>query len=299
MKSLNIDQFLIGILLICFVSMGYSQETPDANMEKSLYKEYKANGIEKAMKMYDQSEVKGNEYSFQKEPLNQLGYHIMQEDKDLKAAEKVFLAQIDEYPEEANPYDSYADLLMEKGEKEKAKQNYQKAIELAANIQDESLKQQMINASKPKLAQLDGSGNKLDFLQGTWNTKNYNIQNGNKTLAYEGSVTFKKEGSMLEGTMHNKEGKYGGTRIIAYNAVDGVYDMAFINSALAGIAPSTLKIENSTPEKVVMIEKYNENGKDITVKHVLNRKGNEIAWDVVDLTDGGDNKVAEMVFNKN
>lgn len=298
MKSLNINQLMISLMLVFFVSTGYTQETPEVSMEKKLYKEYKANGVDKALQMYDQSDLKGNEYTFQQEPLNQLGYHIMQEDNDLKAAEKVFQAQIKEYPNEANPYDSYADLLVEKGDKEKAKQNYQKAIELAANIQDPDLKRQMLSASKPKLAKLDGSGNKLDFLEGTWSTKNYNIQNGDKTLRYEGKVTFTKDNSMLKGTLHNKAGEYMGTRIMAYDAVDDEYDMVYINNSLAGIEPSTLKIEKSTPEKVVMIEKFNENGKDITIKHVLNRKGGEIAWDIMDLTDGQDKQVAEMVFNK-
>ncbi len=47
----------------------------------------------------------------------------MMEDKDLETAEAVFKTQIEEYPEQANPYDSYGDLLLEKGEKEKAKKN--------------------------------------------------------------------------------------------------------------------------------------------------------------------------------
>ncbi len=290
---------MISLLLICSISIGHAQDTPEISMEQKLYQEYKANGIEKALKLYDESDMKGNEYTFLSEPLNQLGYHIMQQDKDLQAAEKVFLAQITEYPHEANPYDSYADLLMEKGDEANAKMNYKKAIDLSADMDDLEAKQRMLEASKPKLAKLEKSGNSLDFLEGTWNTQNYNIQNGNKTLTNEGTVTFTKENSMLKGVMHSKSGDYIGTRILAYDAVEDVYDMVYINNAMAGIEPSTLKVEKVTPEIVVIIEKFNENGKDMKVKHVLNRTGGNIAWDITDLTDGKDVKVAEMVFNKN
>lgn len=289
---------MISLLLIFFVSTGYTQETPEVSMEKKLYQEYKKNGVEKALKMYSESDMKGNEYTFLSEPLNQLGYHIMQQDNDLNAAEKIFMAQIDEYPNEANPYDSYADLLMAKGDEAGAKENYKKAISLSANMDDVEAKQRMLEASKPKLAKLEGAGNTLDFLEGTWNTKNYNIQNGNKTLSNEGTVTFTKEDTMLKGKMIDKSGNYIGSRIIAYDAVNDEYDMAYIGSSLSGIEPSTLKVEKATPEKVVIIESFQENGKDRKVKHVLNRKGGEIAWDIMDLSNGQDNKVAEMVFNK-
>ncbi|WP_144962926.1 tetratricopeptide repeat protein [Gillisia sp. Hel_I_86] len=55
----------------------------------------------------------------------------MLEDQDLDAAKKVFEAQIAEYSKEANPYDSYADLLLEMGNKEEAKKNLKKSVELA------------------------------------------------------------------------------------------------------------------------------------------------------------------------
>ena len=75
----------------------------------------------------------------------------MMEDKDLETAEAVFKTQIEEYPEQANPYDSYGDLLLEKGEKEKAKKHFKKSAELAENIQDEDERNQMKQASLSKL----------------------------------------------------------------------------------------------------------------------------------------------------
>ncbi|AVR45784.1 hypothetical protein C7S20_11275 [Christiangramia fulva] len=299
MRSLNIKPLLIGFLLIFFIFEGYSQDTPEMSMEKKLYQEYKSKGVDKALKMYDKSDMKGNEYTFMSEPLNQLGYQIMLQDKDLDAAEKIFMAQIEEYPNQANPYDSYGDLLLQKGNKEKARQNFEKAVKLAADIKDPAMKERLLYASKPKLAKLNGAGNKLDFLEGTWNVKDYNFQDGNRNLTEEATVTFSKENSILKAVRHDKSGEYQGTRIIAYDAVDDEYDMVYLRDGVSGIEPSTLKMENSSPDKVVMTEKYtSDDGKEFTVKHIIKPQGNEINWEIVDLTDGADKKVAEMVFNK-
>ena len=299
MKSTSITKLMMSLLLIFSMGVLIAQETAD--ITEKIYQDYKKDGIEKALKNYDQTPVKGNQYTYLSEPLNQLGYRLMAEG-DLDAAEKAFLAQIDEYPNEANPHDSYADLLIEKGDKEKAKKHFQKAIELAGNIDDKEAKQQMLAASKPKLAKLEEKGTALKFMEGKWSTKNFGMQNGEKTLNNEGNVEFtsNEDNTILTGIMHNKEGKYVGTRMLAYDAMDDEYDMVYVNNSLTGIQPSTLKIEKSTPDEVVMIEKFEENGKKMVIKHILNRKSGEIAWDIHDLSDGmEDNLVAQMVFTKN
>lgn len=299
MKSTSIVKFMMSMIFILSMSISMAQET--ASVSEKIYQDYKKDGIEKALKNYEQTPAKGDEYTFQSEPLNQLGYRLMSEG-DLDAAEKAFMAQIDEYPNEANPHDSYADLLVEKGEKEKAKKHYQKAIELAANIQDKDAKEQMLRASKPKLAQLENKGDGLKFLEGKWNRKTYGMENGEKTLNGEGSVEFKSNDNhtMLIGNMYNQAGKYMGSRIIAYDAMEDEYDMAYAGNSLTGIDTSILKIEKSTPEEVVMIEKFEENGNQMKIKHILKKKDGEIAWDIHDLSKGqSENQVAEMVFTRN
>ena len=84
-----------------------------------LYEVYKENGIEEALKVYDKENT-NKKYEGMAEPLNILAYKLMQEDKDLEAASKLMQAQIKEYPEEANPYDSYSDVLLEMGDKKAA-----------------------------------------------------------------------------------------------------------------------------------------------------------------------------------
>lgn len=299
MKSQSITTVLIGLLLICSMGFSLAQETSE-NVPDKLYQDYKKDGIDKTLTNYEKSPVKGNEYTFLSEPLNILGYRLMAEG-DLDAAEKIFLAQIDEYPNEANPYDSYGDLLMEKGEDEKAKEHFKKAIDLSATIEDMEAKAQMMEASKTKLAKLEGTGKDFQFLEGKWSTKNFGYQEGEKTLRSEENVEFvaNENNTIITGILHNKDGEYIGTRIIAYDAVDEEYDMAWVDNSLKGIEPSTLKIQKSTPEEIVMVENFEENGKEMKIKHILKKTSGEINWDIHDLSDGAEsNIVAHMEFSK-
>lgn len=300
MKSQSITTVFLSMMMVFSMTISIGQETTDSVPDK-LYQDYKQNGIDKALQTYDKSPVKGNEYTFLSEPLNVLGYRIMHEG-NLNAAEKVFLAQIDEYPNEANPYDSYADLLMEKGNEEEAKKHYKKAIDLSATMEDLEAKAQMLEASKTKLAKLDGTGSDLHFLEGKWAIKNYGYQDGKKTLRTEGNLEFliNEDNTLLTGVLRNKEGKYMGTRIIAYDAVDEQYEMVWVGNSLTGIDPSTIKIQKSTPDQIVMIEEYEENGEMKKAKHILKRKSGEIAWDIFDLSDSGSSDpVAHMSFKRN
>lgn len=67
---------------------------------------------------------------------------------------KVFEAQIAEYSKEANPYDSYADLLLEMGNKAEAKKNLQKSVDIAKRS-DTDLDKQIFRASTAKLEKLE------------------------------------------------------------------------------------------------------------------------------------------------
>lgn len=303
MKSTKLFRGLLSVIFILSFSIGFAQKTEvsnSTNPSDQLYQTYKSGGIDKALSSYNSSKAKGDEYTLLSEPLNVLGYRLM-DDGDLDAAEKAFMAQIEEYPNEANPYDSYADLLMKKGDEEKAKENYQKAIELSATMDDVDAKQQMLEASKSKLAMLEGKGTDMKFLEGKWKTKMWNIQNGSKSAAREGSVEFTANGSntILTGINIDNQGNYAGTRLIAYNALKDEYDMSYASTAANGISPSTLKVESSSPDKTVIIESYEENGKPIKIKHVMKRTGDEISWEIHDISQSDQGTlVAEMDFTK-
>jgi tetratricopeptide (TPR) repeat protein len=60
---------------------------------------------------------------------NSLGYAHRSND-DLDGAKAAFARYVELIPDEANPYDSYAELLMEMGEYDESIENYSKAIEI-------------------------------------------------------------------------------------------------------------------------------------------------------------------------
>ncbi|APG60027.1 tetratricopeptide repeat protein [Christiangramia salexigens] len=301
MNSKTFTTTTLNLVFILFLSIGFAQEKKTENYSDKLYEVYKAHGVEKTLTNYNKSSVRGDEYTFLSEPLNVLGYRIMGEG-DLTAAEKVFLAQIDEYPNEANPYDSYADLLMKKGDEENAKINYSKAIDLSATMEDLEEKQLMLEASKSKLAKLQNKGMAMNFLAGTWTTQNYAIQDGERVLSNEGNAVFtvNEDNTLVTGVIRDKENVYQGSRLIAYNAVDEVYDMVYISNGLTGIEPSTIRIDKITSEEIILTEKFKESGKKIKIKHVLKRTPNEISWDIHDISEGqATNLVSHMNFKKN
>lgn len=289
----------LSILLICFGTGLMAQEESEAEFQTELYKKYQQDGIDSAIESYRNT---GSEkkFTFLNEPLNVLGYRLMGEG-DLKAAEKAFLAQIEEHPEEANPYDSYADLLMEKGEQKKAKENYEKALLIAENIEDLEQQQQMFEASGSKLAKLAGKGFDFQFLEGKWKTKRYDVRNGEKSLPREGNINFtaNEDNSVLTGVMRSVNDNYQGSRLIAYDAMDEEYDMALVSNTLTGIKTSTLKIDKSTPEEIVMMEEFEEDGTKKKLKHIIKKNTDMVKWNIHDLSNGqSSNLVVEMEFKK-
>lgn len=276
--------FIFGITLTT-----YAQQGNNSTFVEELFEIYSNQGIEKTLEAYKANPVSGDIYTYNSEPLNTLGYRIMGTG-DLSAAEKVFLAQIDEYPEEANPYDSYADLLMQKGEEDKAVEFYKKAIDHSGTIEDAEQKAVMLETTQTKVALAEKTPQDLQFLKGKWNSKTYSFSNDEKRLVSEGEMIFagNKNNSIINSEQYNKAGDYYGTRIIAYDAVDEEFDMAFIQDNMSGVRNSSLELVKSTPEQVIMTETFSEKGKTVNTKHVLNRKGENIEWLVYDLSDGNE-----------
>lgn len=68
-------------------------------------------------------------YNFDEGEINRLGYEYMSAG-NLEAAKLIFELNIETFPEAFNTYDSYGEVLLEMGEKEKGIENYKKSIEL-------------------------------------------------------------------------------------------------------------------------------------------------------------------------
>jgi CubicO group peptidase (beta-lactamase class C family) len=89
-----------------------------------------AKGIANIEETY--GDLKKNEadtYNFSESQLNQLGYHYLR-NAEIENAVAIFKLNADTFPKSSNVYDSYGEALLANGEKEKAIENYLKAVEL-------------------------------------------------------------------------------------------------------------------------------------------------------------------------
>ncbi len=106
--------------------MGFSDElsTPLRDIAAELRKTIDSDGVEAAVSTYHKIKESGSEeYSFDENNLNSLGYYYMPDNLD--AALAIFKINIGEHPDAFNPYDSYAEALMNQ-----SIANYKKSIEL-------------------------------------------------------------------------------------------------------------------------------------------------------------------------
>lgn len=68
-------------------------------------------------------------YNLSEDEINGIGYQLMAEGKSEEALQ-VFKLNVDEFPESFNVYDSYAEALMNLGQKDAAIENYRKSVEM-------------------------------------------------------------------------------------------------------------------------------------------------------------------------
>ncbi|AUC83672.1 hypothetical protein CW733_06150 [Lacinutrix sp. Bg11-31] len=121
----NVDAIAIKLMI-----PSYPLKPIKPSIAKVLAKEIKVNGIIKAITFYKEAKTKqANDYNFEVEELNTLGYQFFAEDKKDIALE-IFKLNVAEFPEASNPYDSLAEAYLENGEQELAIQNYKKSLEL-------------------------------------------------------------------------------------------------------------------------------------------------------------------------
>lgn len=302
MKTTHQLKLMLSLVLICFTTGLKAQDTQE--LADELYQEYKENGVDAALAMYDKNPAKGDEYTVMSEPLNILAYRIMS-DQDMDAAEKVFLAQIDEYPDRANPLDSYAEFLMEKGQNEKAKEYLRKSAKIAKDSDKEQEKREVYRTSKAKLAQLENKDRQLDFLVGNWDLNITQYQDGEENGNFSGftsSAEYDEDNDMITFVMKNASGRTVGKRIVVYDALEDVYDMAYIDpNQPMGIQNSKVEVKNMG-DKYEFIEHYTDReGKEKTARHELQKKPDgSIEWVIFDKSDDGTDweKDVMFVYNK-
>ena len=295
-------KWILSLMLISLCSMVFGQDVPENTIPDQLYKEYKANGIDQSLKTYQKLNT-DKEYNGFQEPLNVLGYRLMLEDKDLEAAKKVFEAQIAEYNTEANPYDSYADLLLEMGNKAEAKKNFEKSVSIAEKS-DKDLDQQIYRSSKAKLAKMDNKHKMFEFLDGSSDVVITNFE-ANKEVGknnFHSNASYDENGNILTINFTNQNDVSVGKRIVVYDAIEDQYDMAFLNaSEPMGIRVSHIKVKDLGDNKMELMESYvDRKGKDQSVRHEIMKKNGSVEWVIYEKAkDSKDwEKVAVQNFNK-
>lgn len=273
--KLKLNQ-LLSILFICLATLVYSQDVDTQRLVGDVvYEEYRENGIDKALEKYrDLKKNQSSQYDFTEWELNRVGYQIMQNEADLEAAEKVFKLNMEEYPEAANPHDSYADYLIANGDKEAAKKYLEKAISMAQNSDREDEKD-IMKMSKAKLAKLDDQHKQLDFLVGNWNVKGTSFSEGLGSGVSTGRDEYvqNENENMITINHLDQNGEVTGKRIMVYDANKDMYDIAYINTnAPMGIEISSLKLKNLGNNKYELTEQNEGRERvDIKVKHELKK----------------------------
>ncbi len=119
---------------------------PKESVSKEMAKRILTEDMNSAMSYYHSKKSDTLKYQISEGGLNALGYQLLGEDHLDKAID-VFKLNIEEHPTSANPYDSYGDALLMKGDSLKALQNFKKCFEMDSTLQFAKDKFQKLEAA--------------------------------------------------------------------------------------------------------------------------------------------------------
>lgn len=282
------------------------KEMKKASIGDLVYEEYQENGIDAALEKYEALEMENpDDYHWDEWELNRIGYDLMEEG-DMEAAERVFRYNMEAYPEAANPYDSYADYLIEQGDIEQAKEYLQKSMAISENSDIEDEKTRIYRGSKAKLAKLENKGKDLDFLVGNWTVNSSSFEDEMETGKFSGVDEFEyDEDSMMLTVKHkNASGKTTAKRILVYDAINDEFDLAYINAeGPMGIRTSTIKMHETGDDTFEFIEDYEtEEGEKKQIRHELRKNSDDqVEWVIFEPGENGEDweKVYAMNMARN
>ncbi len=299
MSSIIKLKWSISLLLLCFTTSLLAQ-TDSQTRTDQLYSVYKDEGAKEVLKVYEKNNS-NKEYEGMAEPLNVLAYRLMQEEKDLKAAEMLLEAQMKEYPNEANPYDSYSDVLLEMGKKDEAKKYIEKSMKLASE-KDTEENQLVIEAGKAKMAMLENKDKQLNFLIGNWENKTVTYQNGEEVNSSVSSnkISFDPSGSIMIVDHDDTGNKPCCKRVMVYDPNKDEFDVAFMRrSQASGIWNSKMQLKELGKDHYEMTERYmNNDNVEVKMRHDIKKKPNNVEWTTYASNDGDWEKVRTMTLNK-
>ncbi|MCA9734600.1 serine hydrolase [candidate division KSB1 bacterium] len=122
----------LGGLSLAITKILYDKpyEIPKKSLAETIGEALIHKDINSAIKLYhDLKNSQKDNYTFNEGELNRLGYQLLEIER-VKEAIQIFKLNIEEYPEDSNPYDSLGEAYMINGDKELAIKNYAKSLEL-------------------------------------------------------------------------------------------------------------------------------------------------------------------------
>jgi hypothetical protein len=109
---------------------GQQPAPPKRSLSQDLGATVMNRGSDAAMAQYRElKRTRPSDYEFNEEALNQLGYRLLQENRNADAI-AIFKLNVEEYPKSDNVYDSLAEAYAKDGQKQLAVDNYRKSLEL-------------------------------------------------------------------------------------------------------------------------------------------------------------------------
>lgn len=120
---------------ITAVSQGKAYEIGKPSIKNTVAEKIFSEDVDTAIEMYKKLKAGSpNDYNFAETELNILGYGLLNENR-IDDAVAIFKLNSEEFPNSANPYDSYADALLAKGDTLKAIENYKKCFKMDSTLQ--------------------------------------------------------------------------------------------------------------------------------------------------------------------
>ncbi|MBN4070563.1 serine hydrolase [Olleya sp. AH-315-F22] len=106
---------------------------PKHKIVNGMAKRILSENVDEAIAYFYEFKSDTTNYNISERSINVLGYQLMREDY-LDDALRVFKLNIDEHPNSANPYDSYGDALLLKGDSINALKNFKRCFEIDSTL---------------------------------------------------------------------------------------------------------------------------------------------------------------------
>lgn len=282
---------LTSLLLVLFFFTGFAQEKTIPVAEQ-IYNEYKENGVESAISKY-QKVKKEKKTDLSQAQLNAVGYWIMNNEKDMDAAGKIFKLNMEEYPKAANPYDSYGDYLVKKGNEKEAREYFKKSAEMSKDSEDDWEKNTLYPMTRSKMAKIDKKHKQMDFLLGDWNIDATAYEDGKEVqkMKTKDKIKFDEATNSIFIHHYNEQNEPEGVRIITYDALDDEFEVAYFNSdRLRGIEVSEMKMKTVGENKYEFMDSFTtRDGEEMQLKHEIRKiSDSELDWVIMEQNDNNE-----------